>query len=295
MHTPFNKIFNFSLLVILVAVTSYGCKKQELAFQNFVQQGVSLRVVDPAEKPVAKIYDFSGQVSVKFNGESNWQRVSEKCDLYSGDSVFAHEKSALRIEYYGAGATLQLREFSFFIVGKNPLGYSRFKRKSGYGNTSLSISKSSGDNFTIAKPSDNKSGTIAAPRDELGIEMQRDVTRIPVLEPVGNVTLFSKEFPAFLTLKFENTWDGIGLWCFVWASAADSSTPVWVGFNRGSFKEIPIPKPGDYMVQIITEDETRTTRPIFVSAKKRTPAFPQLFSLLSKLKQNPQPVTVELQ
>ena len=94
-----------------------SCKQQEIALGNFIQQGDKKMERPREEKPVAKIYDFSGQISFKPKGASNWTRVVEKMDLFAGDSLFVHKYGTIRIEYYGAGASLVMKEFSFFIVG----------------------------------------------------------------------------------------------------------------------------------------------------------------------------------
>lgn len=287
-----------SCLSILIGIMSsfcflISCKQQEIALRNFIQQGDKGIKRPREEKPVANIYEFSGQISLKPKGESNWTRVAEKMDLFAGDSVFVHKDGTIHIEYYGAGASLMMKEFSFFIVGKNPPGYSRFKRKSGYGNSSIGFSREQSNDSAVAKPTMEGAKKSTSVQQNLGIQMQRDITRILVIEPLGDVHLFARNFPTLLSVKFEKTWDEVGLWCFVWSTSAHSSEPVWVGFRKGSVQDIPIEKPGNYIVQIITEDESRTTRPIVVSAKKRENGLPKFFPEISFAVKNSQPLTVD--
>ncbi len=287
----------YYLSILIVIMSSFclltSCKQQEIALGNFIQQGDKGMKRSSEEKPVANVYESSGQISLKPKGESNWTRVAEKMDLFAGDSLFVHKDSTIRIEYYGAGASLVMKEFSFFIVGKNPPGYSRFKRKSGYGNSSIGFLRAQSSDSAFAKPTLEGANKSTSVQQNLGIQMQRDITRIPVIEPLGDVHLYVRNFPTFLSVKFEKTWDGVGLWCFVWSISAQSSEPVWVGFRKGSVQDIPIEKPGDYIVQIITEDESRTTRPIIVSAKKRENRLLKFFPQLSFIEKNLQPITLE--
>lgn len=248
------------------------------------------------KQPVAILYEVSGDVRTKLGDALNWNSARGKRALYAGDQVFTGSVANARIEYAGIGATLMLGPHSLVTIRNRPPSFTRFRRAfdvdSGQKSQSKKDPSTPGERaIGAAGTSSTGSASLNGPVFNSGLSLIRDIDTIPVIYPMGQVILTSRQFPAAITVRFEDTWSQVGFWGFLWR--VDSTlVPVWSGYSRGSFAAIPISAPGEYTLQIVTEDEARTTQPIRINASQRTggvvlPQWPKATA------QNP--VTVVLQ
>lgn len=235
------------------------------------------------EDPVAIVYEAKGDVRTKSGASLHWHRVHGKRALYAGDLLFTGEIANARIEYAGIGATVMLGPHSLVTIRKRPPSFSRFRRTfDGNQGKALSEKKTPSilDERTTkgADTTDNRQLAAGSPVFNSGLALIRDVDTIPVIYPLGRVILSAREFPVSLPLQLESTWNQVGLWGYLWRIEATLALE-WVGFSRGSFAGIHISQPGEYTLQIVTEDEARTTQPIRISVRRRNqltlPTWPQ--------------------
>jgi hypothetical protein len=244
-----------------------------------VQQYLTTKVTADQRKsasavPTAVLFEVSGDVRTKSANALNWQSAHFRQALFPGDQVFTGTTGTARIEYMGIGATLMLQAQSLVTIRHMPPSFTRFRRTFGMDTAGLarlpkSQSQSDARSIGAATSSTNDVDFGQGPTFNSGLSLIRDVDKIPVISPIGLVILAARSFPADLPIRFEETWNQVGLWGFLWQTDA-TLTPIWSGFSRGSFPAIPIPGPGEYTLQIITEDESRTTEPIQITASRRT-------------------------
>ena len=228
-------------------------------------------------KIVAKIVALQGLVSVKRALENNWLYVDKGAYLHLGDKVFVQERSALEIEYLGVGASLLLDALSFTVIGSSPPQFSRFKSKAGLtkkfglkskGERTLAM-QDKGERTLAMQEAGSASEVVEQSRMAIKTRLEIDTDNIPVLFPEGNLQIFAHKFPAKIQVDLEQNWNQVGLWAFLWSVSADKIEPEYVGFKIGSRRIFEILKPGEYQLQLFSEDETRTTAPILISARPR--------------------------
>ena len=234
-------------------------------------QAHEFRARSPKEQ-VAVIFQTTGTALVKLHGSAHWLRATSGLPLQPGDKIQTLAGGTMRIEYYGTGASILMNQLSYLQVARNPPQFSRFKRKNGIANSKIwEETRALLNSSTIANPQTAERKKTDQNEQVLfrGLNLQRDTTRIPVLSPQGDVTLATTKMPAKMAITLESTWNNVGLWAYVWNVSNAQPTPDWIGYSRGGFSGIPFKSTGRYVVQIITEDESRTTRPIRVFVEKK--------------------------
>jgi hypothetical protein len=251
----------------------------------------------PKDEGIAKLLLISGDVRIKRAYSASWRQVFSQTALRRGDQIFTGQNGSVHMEYFGLGASVSLGPYSHFVVTSQPPAFTSFRRNFG-----AESGKGINSNKQGKARADAGAGAIALNRnkyvplagivqEQTGITMMRDTDTIPILAPSNNVELYAKKFPTTLTVKLDETWNKTQLWGFLWKTS-DEVTPEWSGYSRGSFAAIPIPSTGDYTLQIVTSDESRTSKPIQIRARKRGAlVMPELPDTMSPLT----PVSVVLQ
>lgn len=240
----------------------------------FAQQTESLTLSQKSEqKPIAVLIEIKGDVRTKSAASLNWIEARDRQPLFVGDLVFSGTNGKARIEYTGIGANVMIGSNSLATVRRMPPSLSRFRRSFGADRGrkgEKGTAKAGERTITPSQPQSPQSMQAAVPVFDVGLMLSRDVDVIPLLYPLGTVYVHARRFPARLPVRLDKTWDGVGLWAFLWR-VDDDLKPVWSGFSRGSFAGIPIPRKGIYKLQIVSEDEVRTTSPITIRATQGAP------------------------
>lgn len=254
--------------MILISLLSCALTALLQPHPAFAQQSTSSSQQGREENPIAILFEIKGDVRTKSAAALNWVEGRAQLPLFAGDLVFSGNNGKARLEYIGIGATVLIGPNSLTTVRRMPPSLSKFRRSFGADRGrrgGQSQSKTGERTMTLAGSQDVGKNTPAQPVFDVGLTLSRDVDVIPMLYPLGRVFLHARRYPSRIPVRLDKTWDGVGLWAFLWR-LDDDLVPVWSGFSRGSFAGIPIPKAGTYKLQIVSEDEVRTTAPITIKA-----------------------------
>jgi hypothetical protein len=226
-----------------------------------------------ADHGVAKILFLNGEVRLKRAFNPSWRPLLRETSLKKGDQLFTGPTGSVHIEYFGKAASISFGPYTHFTINETPPSFTAYRRnfgaesgKSAGGRSQLANAK------TVALKKDGR--TLPQNRAQLaatgasGLSMMRDTGLIPVLFPQGDVILQSRTFPTSLAIRLEASLNQTAMWGFLWKKD-EEATPVWSGFSLGSFAAIPIPSAGSFVLQIVSDDESQTTKPILITAEKR--------------------------
>jgi hypothetical protein len=260
---------------LILVVLLKGCSPS--AGEQLVEKPKSL------DKGAAKILLLDGEVRVKRAFTSSWRQLTRETSLRKGDQVFTGPTGSVHIEYFGKAASISFGPYTHFTVNENPPSFTTYRRSFGAeggkgadkGGNKGGIGASS---KTIALQKEGRPvGQKQQPAEAVGsagISMMRDTDLIPILFPQGRVLLQAKRFPASLAIGLEASLSQTPMWGFLWKKD-DEDTPVWSGFSLGSFAAVPIPYAGSFILQIVSDDESKTSKPIYINAElRKTLALP---------------------
>jgi hypothetical protein len=94
----------------------------------------------------------------------------------------------------------------------------------------------------------------------------REVQLLNWVFPRAKLELVSKKFPTRVNVEVTNIATSPILIGYLWNSKR--RTPIWSGVSVGKFNNVPIPAPGSYRLQVISEDNTAASDHIVINASK---------------------------
>ena len=251
--------------------------------------------VAKAAGPSCIVASATGDIRYRRTGSLNWVPLDNRKELFVGDLLFTRTGASARIEYVAVGAAVELPPQTLFRIGEVPPTYTKLRRrfavenaKSGSGSGSGSgVSNNPQNPFerVQVKNPDEGDGKKTSTKGTQRLSILREKSPLQLAAPQAGSVTFSSAFPAKLTLRVGPEFMGKKVWAFLWA-ASDKVNPIWNGYSLGEFSAIPIPAPGTYSVQAISDDETLVSETVSVEFRKQNNAaeHDELSDLLENLR-----------
>lgn len=225
-----------------------------------------------AKPPSCVVTSAKGDIRYRRVGSLNWVSLANRKELFVGDLLFTRNGASARIEYVAVGAAVELPPQTLFRVGETPPTYTKLRRRFALesNNAKVQDSRSSQNPFErVQVKNPEEDGSKQATKDsKSSLRILREKSPLQLATPqMGDITL-STIFPAKLTLRVEPEFAGKKMWAYLWGEN-DKVNPIWSGFSTGEFSAIPIPAPGRYSVQAMSDDETQVSEMISVEFRKQ--------------------------
>ena len=225
-------------------------------------------------KPTVSLKDISGDVRVKLKGGLVWIPASKDQMLGPGEKVYTSDKSTVLIQYLESKVVLKMTPFSLMRIADRPPLMSQFAR-------SFGVEKRKGDSLVIPE---NGVRILARP-DDWGEEQNSEaksgpsgpglvdqyVRPVRVEYPNAQTFAGAAKFPLRIPFKVDPNFASVNLWAYVW-KRGKGSTPVSKVFSKGNFSGVTFSSEGEYVVQLVCEDESCASGPIKVQVLKGSAA-----------------------
>ncbi len=112
---------------------------------------------------------------------------------------------------------------------------------------------------------DEKSGRSTFLKFDTGVfSMVRQVHLLEWVFPRGTYDFVAAKFPSHMSAEVVNAPDNPVLYAYLWSEL--ELTPKWSGVSRGKFRNVVIPEPGNYRMQIFSEDDSAVSDVVYVNA-----------------------------
>lgn len=232
---------------------------------------------------VAKVKEMYGKVMVRSAAQVQWREMTYDTELRVGDVVFVGDKSKLVYRYRREKGSVSIPSDSIFEVTKTPMISSKIFRTF-YKTSSIGERKvKKGESLALRKrriyvkmeqaplrdsTETHSSNDAKDSEDESGVaslSVERMAKALRVIEPKGNLTVFSRQVPISFVVRLEKPATVKKIFGYLWAKNG-AARPVWSSIIEGNvFENVTVSSPGEYVFQAVTEDDEYVSPLIIVT------------------------------
>lgn len=235
-------------------------------------------MVTPAQgssQSVASVLEMHGTVMMRPAAQAEWRPVRFNTMLKVGDVVYVGDESKLVYTYKREKANITMPSNSIFEITRTPSISSKVFRTFYKTKTIGERKLAKGEKAKLRKkriyvrmeqsPSENKGAQEK--KEEKGdnkeqdgggaaaFTFERQAKAIRILEPLGDLNIVSNYGVVSFPVRLEKPAETKKLFGYLWKREG-SPRPMWTGVVEGNrFEEVVIPAPGDYVFQVVSEDD----------------------------------------
>ena len=226
------------------------------------------------------VLNFEGTVRYKHPHKTFWYTLFPSAQLYFGDILYIYPGSSVTIRYPSKSATVKIEHNGFFVITPEVPQlkyYERVFNRSTTGKKQKDPKKNTHLSPFLRhitpseKPDEDKSKKVDEIKNS-SLNVKRDLLPMRWADPRAPVKVVTEKLPTFANFSVEPKEDSGLLWGYLWYEKKTS--PVWVGLSFETFRKVRLPFFGNYILQVISEEESYATPPLKITVEKgKTPTI----------------------